>query len=203
MRSLLLAAPLALLTACSATPPANWERGGAVLEIPRARWVLGDGAVDLMPDGRIFLNGEHHLSVDRGGRVFDVEGEPMALLEPDGKVIGPGDKDLGLVGAMHASLPEEQTAWLSVVPTGEVIRYDEEGERYTFGLWMGCNVSMRAHQACMLITHLVGLRIREASRSGPGGWGPGGMGGPGMGAPGIGGSGVGIGIGVGVGVPLR
>lgn len=192
MRSLALAVPLLLLSACSASPPASWVRGGATLDIPSARWALGQGTVDVMPDGRILINGEHELTIDRGGRVYDLEGDPVALLEQDGRVLGPGDKDLGMVGVMHASLPEEQTAWLSVTATGEVIRYDDEGERVYFGVWRGCNLSMRAAHACTLVTHIIGLKIREASRSGPGGW-----------SPGFGGPGVGVGIGIGVGIPMR
>lgn len=183
MRRLALAVPLVLLAACSATPPANWARGGAALDIPRARWVRGDITVDIGPDGKIFINGDHELTVDRGGRVFDVDAQPVALLEPDGHVVGPDDTPLGTVGALHASMPGEANAWLTVTGSGEVIRYDDEGERSTFGVWMGCNATMRAHQTCTLITHLVGMRIRDYERQNQGG--------------------VSIGIGVGVGVPIR
>jgi hypothetical protein len=182
MRRLALTAPLALLVACSATPPANWTRGGATLDIPRARWVWGESAVDIAPDGKIFINGEHELNVDRGGRVFDADGQPVALVEQNGQVVGPGDKPLGMVGALHASLPDEEQAWLSVAPSGEVIRYGEEGERMAFGVWLGCNVSPRAHQTCTLISHLIGMKIRETQREG---------------------SGISVGIGVGVGIPVR
>jgi len=178
---------LALLAspACSATPPANWARGGAPLDLPRARWVLGPNTVDVMPDGQVLLNGEHEWSVDRGGRVFDPDGQPIALLEPDGRVVGPDDKPLGVVGALHASLPGQETAWLSVAPSGQVIRYDEEdGDRLGFGVWAGCNVSPRAHQTCTLVSHLLALRLREREREG-------------------GGPGISVGIGVGIGIPIR
>lgn len=182
MQRLAFAAPLVLLAACSATPPANWAQGGAALDIPRARWVRGDVTVDVAPDGKIFVNGEHELNVDRGGRVYDIDSQPVALLEPDGRVVGPDETPLGTVGALHASLPGEANAWLSVTPSGEVIRYLDEGERASFGVWMGCNASPRAHQTCTLITHLLGTKIREYERQG---------------------SGVSIGIGVGVGIPIR
>lgn len=182
MRRLALIAPLALLAACSATPPANWARGGAPLDIPRARWVWGSTTIDVSPDGKVFLNGEPELNVDRGGRVFDLDGQPVALLEPDGRVIGPDEKPLGIVGALHASLPDEATAWLSVTGSGEVIRYDDEGERSSFGVWLGCNSSPRAHQTCTLLTHLLAMRLRENERSS---------------------SGVSVGIGVGIGIPIR
>ncbi|WP_437482858.1 hypothetical protein WME75_41670 [Sorangium sp. So ce1014] len=164
MRRLALVVPLSLLAACAATPPANWARGGALLDIPRARWVHGNLAVDIAPDGKIFVNGEHRLSVDRGGRVFGLEAEPLALLEPDGRVIGPNDDALGQVGVLHASLPGEANAWLTVAQNGPVIRYAEEGEREPFGVWLGCEVTARAHQTCTLITHVLGMRIRKLER---------------------------------------
>jgi hypothetical protein len=165
MRRLASALPLLWLSACAATPPANWATGGAMLDIPRARWVYGDLTVDVLPDGRIFLNGEHELNVDRGGRVFDVQSEPMALLEPDGKLLGPDDALLGYVGELHASLPGDETAWLTVTLSGEVLRYLDDGDRASFGVWMGCNISPRAHQTCTLVTHLLGNRLREIEQA--------------------------------------
>jgi hypothetical protein len=182
MKRVALTLPLVFLAACSATPPAGWARGGAMLDIPRARWVFGSITVDVAPDGKVFLNGEHELNVDRGGRVFDTEGQPVALLEPDGRVVGPDEKPLGNVGALHASLPDEATAWLTVTDSGEVIRYNDEGERSSFGVWLGCNTSMRAHQTCTLVTHLLGMRLRDSDRPQPG---------------------FSVGIGVGVGIPIR
>jgi hypothetical protein len=169
------------LAACSATPPARWVQGGARVDIPHARWVRGDVVVEILPDGKVVIDGDHELSVDTAGRVVDADAEPVALLEPNGRVVGPDDKDLGQVGAMHASLPENETAWLSVMPSGEVVVYDEEGERHLFGVWVGCNRSPSAHQVCTLVSHLVGVRLRAYSRQ----------------------SGVSFGVGVGVGVPIR
>jgi hypothetical protein len=173
--------PVLALAACSATPPANWARGGAAVDIPRARWVRGDVIVEVMPDGKVLLDGEHEFTVDRGGRVVDSDGEPVALLEPNGRLVGPDDKDLGQVGAMHAARPDEQNAWLSVMPSGEVIVYDDEGERHVFGVWVGCNQSASAHQVCTMLSHIIGVRVRAYDR----------------------GSGVTFGVGVGVGVPIR
>ncbi|WP_438040352.1 hypothetical protein [Sorangium sp. So ce128] len=164
MRRLALVVPLSLLAACAATPPANWVRGGALLDIPRARWALADLTIDVMPDGKILVNGEHQLSVDRGGRVFGLEAEPVALLEPDGRVTGPNDDPLGQVGVLHASLPRQANAWITVAEGGAVIRYSEEGEREPLGAWMGCEATARAHQACTLITHIVGMRMGKLAR---------------------------------------
>lgn len=160
----------ALAIGCAATPPANWARGGANLEIPRARYIKGELMIDVVPDGRVLLNGEHELTIDRAGRVYDPEGGSIALLEPDGRLIGADNVALGIVGALHASRPDDAYAWLSVLPVGEVIRYDEEGERTTFGVWMGCGYSPRANQVCTLIAHMLGMgiRIREPQQTRPG-----------------------------------
>ncbi len=172
--------------ACAPSAPANWARGGAMLDVPRARWVVGSATIELHPDGRVMMNDEEQMTVDRGGRVYDPAHEPIALLEPDGRVVGPGDKPLGNVGVMHASRADEKNAWISVMPTGEVVQYGSYGERSTLGVWIGCNGSYSAHQACTLISHLLGPKIisaQNATRYLPGyGYGPGGYM-PGMGLP--------------------
>ena len=179
----LLLAALASAAACSASPPAHWAQGGAQLEIPKARWVIGTATVDVYPDGKVLVNGEQNLTVDRAGRVYDEENQPVALLEPDGRLIGPDDEALGVVGAMHASRPGEQNAWISVAPSGEVVSYDDEGERHLAGVWIGCNATPRTHQVCTLITHLLAMRIKAATERESGG--------------------PSVGIGIGVGVPIR
>jgi len=183
MKRLLFMAACAALSACSASPPANWAKGGAPLEIPRARWVFGSTAVEVIPDGKVIIDGEHEMTIDRGGRVFDADREPIALLEPDGRLIGPDDESLGVVGALTASRPSEQHAWLSVAPSGEVIVYDDEGERHLAGVWVGCNATPRTHQVCTLVSHLLAMRMRAAAERGE--------------------PSVGVGIGVGVGIPIR
>ncbi|WP_437675187.1 hypothetical protein [Sorangium sp. So ce131] len=164
MRRLGLVLPISLLAACAATPPANWARGGALLDIPRARWVYGDLAIDILPEGKILVNGEHELNLDRGGRVFDLSAEPVALLEGDGRVTGPNEASLGQMGVLHASLPGEKNAWITVARSGAVVRYEDDGERIPFGVWLGCDVTPRAHQACTLVTHVLGMRIRKLER---------------------------------------
>jgi len=182
MRRLVILVILVVVACACSKPPANWAKGGATLDMPRARWTMGDFTVDITPDGRVLVNGYHELNLDQAGRVFDYDNEPIALLEPDGSVIGRDDEPLGVVGTDHAALPDSETAWLSILPSGEVIRYDEDGDRFAFGVWgRSCNVSPRAKQMCMLVTHLVGHDIISRPRS----------------------SGVSVGVGVGVGVPIR
>ncbi len=182
MRRFLFAPAAALLvSACAATPPAHWAQGGTALDLPHARWTRGDAIIDVMPDGKVYVDGEHELSIDRGGRVFDPSAEPIALLEPDGRLVGNDDTPLGLVGAMHASLPGQANAWLTVLEHGEVVRYDDEGERHGFGIWAGCDGSARTHQTCTLVSHLLGLRVLARESRGR----------------------VSIGVGVGVGARIR
>src|SRR5262252_1086589 len=123
--------------ACSSTPPAHWAQGGQIVDIPHARWVRGDAVVDIQRDGTILVDNEHQLTIDRAGRVFDVDHQPVALLEPDGRVIGPDEAPLGQIGSLHASKPGEQQAWLTVTPAGEVIRYTSDGDRISMGAWVG------------------------------------------------------------------
>lgn len=176
-----LLAPLLALAACVPPPPAHFAQGGAPLDLPRARWVRGDLTVDLLPEGRVLVNGEQEMGLDRAGRVFTPEGEPLAVLEMDGRVVGTGDQPLGHVGLVHATLPEQTTAWLSVTDSGEVVRYGEGGERVGWGAWMGCDATPRSRQACTLVSHLVGMRVVAREQA----------------------AGVSVGVGVGVGVRVR
>lgn len=178
-----------LLVACAGKPPANWVKGGAPLDVLPSRWVRGDLMIEILPDGKVMMNTELLLSVDRGGRVFDGDAQPVALLEPDGRVLGPDDKPLGFVGAWSAALPDESSAWLAVMNTGEVVRFSDQGERTPMGVWVGgCGYSLRAHQLCTLVTHLLAIRLKDQSPYRPGypGAYPPGMGYPGMMTPGFG-----------------
>jgi len=142
-------------------PPAHWQQGGAMLTtIPRAQWVRFDTRIDLEPDGAVLVNGEHRLTIDQAGRVFDTENRPIALLEPDGCVVGPDDQDLGTVGAVTASLPGERVAWLGILPDGQVQGYGGHDIRQGLGTWLGCGESPQAQQVCVLVTHLVAMKLR-------------------------------------------
>jgi len=153
------------LGACAPGAPAHWARGGAVLDVPRARWVVGTSVVDVFPDGRVTLNESKEMTVDRGGRVYDTNNDPIALLEPGGYVVGPGDKPLGNVGVLHAAKADETNAWLSVMPSGEVVEYESDGDRSSLGVWIGCNGSYTSHQTCTLVSHLLAPKILAAARN--------------------------------------
>lgn len=171
-RTALAAACLALTAlaaaGCTPPPPRSWDGGGTALDIPRAQWILGEEAVELLPSGDVIADGDLVLAIDRVGRVYDGDGAPIAVLEPDGTLVGNDDVGLGVVGSRHASLPEGSHAWITVEPTGQVVRYGDEGDRYPFGAWFGCGASPRAQQACTLVTHVLGMRmIRRARDAGP------------------------------------
>jgi hypothetical protein len=143
------------LSACAAAhPPANWLPGGSPVELPQARWTRGSSIADIMPDGRVLVDGEHSFSIDRVGRVFEPDNAPIALLEPDGRLIGKDDVLLGVIGTHNASLPGQTRAWLTVGEQGEVILYDDEGERRSAGVWTGCGKAVRT---CTLVTHVMAM----------------------------------------------
>jgi hypothetical protein len=166
----LLGAALFTLACSSALPPSSWSAGGAPLLLPWARWDAGDATIELRPDGTVLVDGEPSFVLDAAGRVYDPELAPLALLEPDGRLVGGDERALGVVGSMHASLPGASEAWLSLMPDGTVVRYGDEGDRFAGGLWQGCHGSPQAAQACMLVTHLVLLdaEMRRRQRGGPG-----------------------------------
>ncbi len=150
----------------------------------RATWERPHGtAVDLLPDGRVLVDGEHLWTLDRAGRVIDRGNDPVALLEESGGVWGPDHQRMGGVGPTSAAPPDSGYAWLTLGAGGEVTRYSADGEPMAAGVWRGCEGP--AQQTCMLVTHLITLK-----EGGP----PGGSGVS---------VGVGIGVGVGVGIGLR
>lgn len=176
-------------TSCAGTtrPPTGWQQGGAALVIPNARWVVMGSTVDLRPNGLVYIDGDYFITIDAAGRVYDEDNEPIALVFPDGTVRGPADESLGQVGYLHASLPGNQYAWITLTPQGPVIRYDEAGERYDFGAWIGCGQSPQTLFTCTLVTHLVGRRVIAVANVRSDAMEPS----------------VGVGVGVGVGIPMR
>lgn len=149
-------------TACSATPPAKFKEGGAPLALGRARWEQGtDHVLDLMPDGRVLFDGEPRWSLDAAGRVYDKDNDPVALLRPDGVLVGNEDAALGIVGTQTASAPSSTTAWLLLQPSGALVAFDQEGVPLQAGLWKGCEGPMV--RTCLLTSHL--FRLAATSRS--------------------------------------
>lgn len=148
-----------VLNACSPALPPRWAEGGANVDIPRAYWHRPGYVVTLLEDGRVFVDGRHALSVDSAGRAFEPDGDAIAVLQPDGLLVGRGDRALGQIGLRNAALPGRRIAWLSVEASGEVIRYAPNGERFHDGVWQGCEAAPRV---CTMVTHLIGLEELRA-----------------------------------------
>lgn len=168
MRTLLIILSL-LCFGCSTAPPKGWQQGGAPLTIPRARWVNGDTLVDIDAEGRVLIGGRHAYTVDRAGRLYDAHNNPVALLQPDGFVLGTDDDPMGWVGANEAILPGDDYSWLAIDQAGLLLRIDDDGEQRPFGQWMGCG-HMTTVQTCMLLSHIIGQDIiarRRERQSGP------------------------------------
>lgn len=150
---------------CSSTPPARFKEGGAPLAIDRARWERGDDhVVDLMPDGRVLFDGVVQYHVDIAGRVYDKDHDAVALLLPDGVVVGNEEAGLGIVGTQTASPPGGTTAWLLLQPTGRMVAFDQEGRALDGGVWKGCEGPVA--RTCLLIGHIARVSARQQA-SGP------------------------------------
>ncbi|HEY4117233.1 MAG TPA: hypothetical protein VGM56_05235 [Byssovorax sp.] len=157
------------LSACMPSPPPRWAEGGALLDMPRARWVFGEVTVEVDGDGDVKINGSQRFKIDRAGRVYDDFATPVALLDERAHLAGPNHVDFGTVGTDTAALPGEARPWIELLPSGEVARFDEHGARHPFGQWYGgCRANPSTRQTCTLITHLMGLRFRNG-RFEPGG----------------------------------
>lgn len=149
-------AAAAALVGCSSTPPARWAQGGASLALGRARWERGAEPVDVMPDGKVLIGGDHLYTLDAAGRVSTPEREPVAMLYPTGHLVGPDEQALGFVGVASASLPGSSTAWVLLTPTEQVVVYDEDGLGRSGGVWQGCQGPV--FRTCTLVTHLIARR---------------------------------------------
>src|SRR5258708_17277260 len=93
------------LAACHSQRPTNWAPGGTPLDIPRASWTRGDKLIDIMPDGKVFADGEHLFTLDRAGRVYEPDNDPIAVLQPDGRLVGKDEAVLGKIGLRNSSAP--------------------------------------------------------------------------------------------------
>jgi len=158
-----------MTAACAAHPPPNWASGGSSLEIPRARWTRdGEHLFDIMPDGRVLADGEHVFTIDRAGRVYEPDNDPVAVLQPDGRLLGKDEAMLGKIGIRNASPPGREIAWLTVGERGEVVHFDEDGDAHPDGYFQGCGPAVRA---CTLTAHMVAL-VEARRRSHRGYYGP-------------------------------
>ena len=133
--------------------------------IAPALWNRANGdKVEIKANGQVLENGDLVLFVDRAGRVTDENYDPVAVLLPDGYVAGTDNRLLGRVGLTNAAPPGSATAWVSILPNGQVVRYNTDGDRENGGVWRGCNGPQM--RTCTLITHIL-LVQSYASRPQP------------------------------------
>lgn len=165
-------------------PPARWAVGGARLDLPAATWTYDGDDVEIRPFSpdyaQILVDGDVELHVDRAGRVYDRKRRMLAVLEPDGRLVGVDNELLGTVGGVNAAQPGKAHAWLSITPQGTVLKYEGGGAAIGAGQWLGCSASPFATQTCLLVSYLLYFED-EGERTGER-------------AP------VGIGVGIGIGV---
>lgn len=167
MRALRFGLPVAVLVlaGCENQPPPGWAKGGAPLVIKQMSWKTGDGrSIAVTEDGKVTDDGDLLFTIDRAGRVYDEDKEPIALLLPDGTVEGEEGTHLGQVGVTNAAPPGGGNAWLAVLPDGHVLHFEQDGERTSDGLWRGCDGPQ--HRTCTLISHLFTLHRVSAASSG-------------------------------------
>jgi hypothetical protein len=144
------------LMSCMPREPPRWAEGGARLTLAAARWQRDDEVVEIRASGDVYVDGDHLWTLDRVGRVVDEDNEAVAILFPDGTLVGTDDSILGHVGLRNAAPPFHGSAWLSLTEDGTVVRFDSEGDRARDGKWQGC--AGPALRTCTLVTQLVVLR---------------------------------------------
>lgn len=124
--------------------------------------------IDIMPDGKVLSDGEHLFTVDRAGRIYEPDNDPIAVLQADGQLLGKSDTSLGKIGLRNASLPGKEVAWLSLGDLGDVQRFDPDGDPHPDGAWAGCGPAIRT---CTLATHIITL-VETRRPRGYGTYGP-------------------------------
>src|SRR5690606_23558567 len=117
-----------VLAACQAVAPARWAEGGAPLVLPDAEWSRTEGEpLTISATGEVRRDGELLFIIDAAGRVFEENKEPIALLGPDGHVVGTDEEALGRVGLRNASPPWDGVAWLRVGADGTLMLFAQGG----------------------------------------------------------------------------
>ena len=150
---------------CAPNPPPRWAEGGAPLVIGEAHWDRADDdPIDITATGEVLEDGDPIFLVDRAGRLVDEDSEPVAILLPDGFVAGPDNVLLGRVGHSNAAPPGSAAAWLSILPNGQAVVFDSDGEREADGVWRGCDGPKL--RTCTFVMHMVRMRNYRDQRGG-------------------------------------
>jgi len=164
-QALAAAACAVVFMGCAPNPPPRWVEGGAPLVIGAARWDREDeDSIEITATGEVLEDGDPVFLVDRAGRVVDDDREPVAILLPDGHVAGPDNVLLGRVGHNNAAPPGSAAAWLTILPNGQAVVFDSDGEREADGVWRGCDGPKR--RTCTLVMHMLRMRYYRDHRGG-------------------------------------
>lgn len=142
-------------TGCSQTPPPKWQQGGAPIVLQPAVWERQTHFVQVQNNGHVILNDRLMFVLDRNGRVHDALGDPYAVLEAGNRLSGNNDWTLGTISVSTATPPGSSQPWITVFPSGKVVRQDMEGRSFEDGAWSGCNGQMM--RTCTLVSHLIVL----------------------------------------------
>ncbi|HVR20732.1 MAG TPA: hypothetical protein VMS65_13575 [Polyangiaceae bacterium] len=142
---------------CTPAKPPRWEEGGTPLVTPAARWDRPDeDSIEIRANGQVLEDGDLIYVIDRVGRIVDEDYEAVAVLQPDGHLIGTDSTSLGQVGITNGAPPGRFSAWLSVRPDGTVVYFDDDGTQVSRGKWYGCTGP--ALRTCTLVTQIITLR---------------------------------------------
>jgi len=87
----------------------------------------------------------------------------VAMLQPDGSLLGVNSLDLGAVDASDATPPGEGRTWLALTREGRVYYVDGDGAKSWDGHWVGCDGPIR--RTCTLVTHFLRALSHQASRA--------------------------------------
>jgi hypothetical protein len=93
---------------CASGPSPRGQRGGVALPLDAAYWSRARSTVEVRPDGRVFDDDKLLLHIDRHGRLENAEGEPIAVLMPDGSLVAEDDSDRGQRDRLALLLLEER-----------------------------------------------------------------------------------------------
>jgi len=157
---------VACVCACASNPPPRWQEGGAHLEVRNASWKRRESTVELKPNGEVVEDEELVFRVDGSGRVSDAKGEPVAVLMPDGQLVGVDDSQLGWVGGGSSFVGKDRAPGVYMFPTGEVLAADEDGEWAVDGQWADCYGHL--FWTCTLVSHVIAVRDRAKGGGGGG-----------------------------------
>jgi hypothetical protein len=130
-----------------------------------AEWERNSGdPVAVTADGRVERDGDLLFQFDSAGRLFNEDNEPIAVLDPDGHLVGTNDEYLGRVGVRNASPPWSRVAWLRLADDGALMLFNGDGRPVFGGEWRGCKG--RGVRVCTLVSHALLLDSVKRQMSG-------------------------------------